>query len=87
MITYAALCLTPKIFPALTGLTREEFDRLVIDFVAARDRRRAASTHTKRGQPRRRAAGAGAPATLDPTDRLLMTLLWLRVSPTYEVLG
>jgi len=87
MITYAALCLTPQIFPALTGLNREEFDRLVIDFVAARARRRAASTHTQRGRPRRRAAGAGAPATLDPTDRLLMTLLWLRVSPTYEVLG
>jgi DDE superfamily endonuclease/Helix-turn-helix of DDE superfamily endonuclease len=87
MITYAALRLTPQIFPALTGLTREEFDRLVIDFVAARDHRRAASTHTKRGRPRRRAAGAGAPATLDLPDRLLMTLLWLRVYPTYEVLG
>jgi hypothetical protein len=85
MITYAALCLTPKIFPALTGLTRKEFDRLVIDFVAARDRRRAASTHTQRGRPRRRAAGA--PASLDPRDRLLMTLLWLRIYPTYEVLG
>jgi len=87
MLTYAALWLTPKIFPALTGMTREEFDRLAIDFAAARDRTRAASTHTKRGQPRQRAAGAGAPATLDLPTRLLMTLLWLRVYPTYEVLG
>jgi hypothetical protein len=87
MLTYAALCLTPKIFPALTGMTREEFDRLAIDVAAARDRSRAASTHTKRGQPRQRAAGAGPPATLDLPTRLLMTLLWLRVYPTYEVLG
>jgi DDE superfamily endonuclease/Helix-turn-helix of DDE superfamily endonuclease len=86
-VTYAALCLTPKIFPALTGMTREEFDRLAIDFAAARDRSRAASTHTKRGRPRQRAAGGGAPATLDTPTRLLMTLLWLRVYPTYEVLG
>jgi hypothetical protein len=87
MVTYAALCLTPKIFPALTGMTREEFDRLAIDFSSARERSRAASTHTKRGRPRQRAAGAGAPATLDLSTRLLMTLLWLRVYPTYEVLG
>jgi hypothetical protein len=87
MVTYAALCLNPKIFPALTGLTRGEFDRLAIDLAAALDRSRAASTHTKRGQPRQRAAGGGARATLDLPTRLLMTLLWLRVYPTYEVLG
>jgi hypothetical protein len=86
-VTYAALSLNPKIFPALTGMTREELDRLAIDVAAARDRSRAASTHTKRGQPRQRAAGAGPPATLDLATRLLMTLLWLRVYPTYEVLG
>jgi hypothetical protein len=87
MLTYAALCLTPKIFPALTGMTREEFDRLAVDFAAARHHSRAASTHTKKGQLRQRSAGAGAPATLDTPTRLLMTLLWLRVYPTYEVLG
>jgi len=58
MMTYATLCLTPKIFPALTGMTRSEFDRLAEEFAAARDRSRAASTHTKRGRPRQRAAGA-----------------------------
>ena len=88
MVTYAALCLTPKIFPALTGMTREEFDRLAIEFGTARERSRAASTHTRRGQPRPRAGGGGgAPATLDLPNRLLMTLLWLRIYPTYEVLG
>jgi len=87
MVTYTALCVNPKIFPALTGLTREEFDRLAIELAAALDRTRATSTHTKRGQPRQRAAGGGARATLDLPTRLLMTLLWLRVYPTYEVLG
>jgi hypothetical protein len=87
MVTYAALCLNPKIFPALAGMTREEFDRLAIELAAALDRSRATSTHTKRGRPRQRAAGGGPRATLDLPTRLLMTLLWLRVYPTYEVLG
>jgi DDE superfamily endonuclease/Helix-turn-helix of DDE superfamily endonuclease len=87
MVTYAALCLTPKIFPALAGMTRDEFDRLADDFATAREQTRAASTHTKQGRPRQRAVGGGAPPTLDTPNRLLMTLLWLRVYPTYEVLG
>jgi hypothetical protein len=87
MLNYATLCLTPKIFPALTGLTREEFDRLAEEFAAARARARAASTRTQKGEPRRRAAGAGGPAALDLSTRLLMALVWLRVYPTYEVLG
>ncbi len=87
MIRYATLRLTPRIFPALTGLTLGEFERLATEFAAAHTRTRAASTHTKKGTPRRRAAGAGAPPSLDVTDRLLMALVWLRVYPTYELLG
>jgi DDE superfamily endonuclease len=87
MLTYSALCQVPAIFPALTGLTRDEFDRLVADFAAARDRFRAASDRTKRGAPRRRAAGAGAPPAHDPPTRLLMALVRLRIYPTPEVLG
>ena len=68
-------------------MTRGEFDRLAIELAAALDRSRATSTHTKRGQPRRRAAGGGPRATLDLPTRLLMTLLWLRAHPTSEVLG
>jgi hypothetical protein len=63
MLTYQALCQVPLIFPALTGLTHDEFDRLVADFTAARDRLRASSTRTKRGTPRQRAAG---PRSADP---------------------
>jgi DDE superfamily endonuclease len=87
MLTYSALCLVPEIFPALTGLTRDEFDRLAADFAAARNRFRAASERTKRGTPRQRAAGAGAPPTHDPPTRLLIALVWLRIYPTYELLG
>ena len=88
MITYARLTETPKAFPALTGLTRAEFDRLFREFTTAAEAHRAASTHTKRGShKRRRAAGAGHPHALDPRTRLLLALVWLRVYPTYELLG
>jgi len=87
MIRYATLRLTPKIVPALTGLTLGEFERLAAEFAAAQAQARAASTHTKKGATRRRAPGAGAPPTLDRTDRLLMALVWLRIYPTYELLG
>jgi IS5 family transposase len=88
MITYDRLAETPEAFPALTGLTRDEFDRLFGAFEAAADAHRAASTHTKRGaRKRERAAGAGHPHSLAPRTRLLLALVWLRVYPTYELLG
>lgn len=87
MLTSRALCQVPEIVPALTGLTRDEFERLAADFAAARDRLRATSERTKRGTPRQRAAGAGAPPTHDVPTRLLMALVWLRIYPTYELLG
>lgn len=88
MITYDRLSKTPKAFSALTGLTRDEFDRLFEAFEAAAEAHRAASTHTKRGSRRRtRAAGAGHPHALASRTRLLLALVWLRVYPTYELLG
>jgi hypothetical protein len=88
MITYPELARQPQLFPALTGLTGEEFERLVPEFEAAWRRVRDASTHTKRGRrPRRRAPGAGHPHALDGRGRLLVALFWLRVYPTYELLG
>ena len=51
MIRYVTLRLTPKIFPALTGLTLGEFERLAAEFAAAHARARAASTHTQNGTP------------------------------------
>jgi IS5 family transposase len=87
MITYDRLAATAKAFPALTGLTRDEFDRLFGAFEAAVVAHRAASTHTKRGNRRKRAAGAGHPHSLASRTRLLLALVWLRVYPTYELLG
>src|SRR5262249_43095029 len=50
-------------------------------------RPRHASGPTRPGHPRRRAAGAGHPHRHDSRHRLLMALVWLRVYPTYELLG
>jgi hypothetical protein len=64
------------------------FEALAQHFDDADGARRAASTATRRdGGPRRRAPGAGARPSLQPRDRLLMALFWLRAYPTYEVLG
>lgn len=88
MITYARLVENPAAFPALTGMTRDEFDTLFVAYTAAADAHRAARTHTKRGAaPLRRAAGAGHPHDHDPRTRLLIPLVWLRVYPTFELLG
>ena len=87
MFDYQSLTRYPSAFRSLTGLRPAEFDTLLTDCVAAQDRLRAASATTRRGQPRRRAAGAGHPHRLDDRHRLLLALVWLRVYPTYELLG
>jgi hypothetical protein len=86
MISYEALCRHPAAFPCLTGLKRAEFDSLLGRFSAAESRRRRSAT-TRDGRPRANAPGAGRPYDHGPADRLLMALMWLRVYPTYEVLG
>jgi hypothetical protein len=64
------------------------FEALFADFDAARQAARAAADRTRRGgRPRRRAPGAGRRHALGARDRLLMALVWLRVYPTYELLG
>jgi len=88
MISYPVVATTPEIFRALTGLSQKDFDALFADFQPAHARRLQQATHTKRGLRRRqRQPGAGHPFDHDLRDRLLMALLWLRVYPTYELLG
>src|ERR1051326_2949332 len=87
MITYERLLRTPKAFPAFTGLSLEEFDRLFGDLAAAHRRHLDRTTTTKDGQPRQRAVGAGRHPDHDLRDQLLMTLVWLRVYPSYSLLG
>src|SRR5215204_7247585 len=88
MLSYEELCRHPNVFPALTGLKRAEFDALLPRFVQAQADRRARSTHTRRdNEPRSRSPGAGRPHDNSDADRLLTALMWLRVYPTYGVLG
>jgi hypothetical protein len=87
MFAYETLTRHPGAFRSLTGMTPDEFDNLLTAFRDAQDRRRRHSRTTRTGQPRRRAAGAGHPHDHDDRHRLLMALVWLRVYPTYELLG
>ena len=87
MISYDELCRHPAAFPSLTGMTRVEFDALADQFSHAEAERQAASRTTRGGHPRINAPGAGHPHRLTPCGRLLLALMWLRVYPTYEVLG
>jgi hypothetical protein len=88
MLRYDDLCRHPEVFPSLTGLTRAAFDALVPRFEQAERSLRAGSATTRReGQPRVNAPGAGQPYAHDARTRLLMALVWLRVYPTYALLG
>jgi len=82
MFAYESLVRYPSAFRSLTGMTPTEFESLLTAFLTAADRLREASCTTRRGQPRRRAAGAGHPHRHDSRHRLLMALVWLRVYPT-----
>lgn len=87
MFAYEALARCPSAFRSLTGMTPGEFEHLLSTFATAQERRRGRVRTTRQGLPRRRAAGAGHPFRHDDRHRLLLTLVWLRVYPTYELLG
>lgn len=87
MFAYETLTRYPNAFRSLTGMTPDAFEDLLTASRAAQDRRRRRSRTTRRGQPRQRAAGAGHPHRHDDRHRLLMALVWLRLYPTYELLG
>jgi hypothetical protein len=84
ILRYAHLSEHPAVFLSLTGLRLAEFDTLVADLLPAY----AAAERDRLARPdRQRATGAGHPFALRPRDRLLLTVVWLRVYPTHEVLG
>jgi DDE superfamily endonuclease/Helix-turn-helix of DDE superfamily endonuclease len=88
MLSYAALCRHSGAFPSLTGMTRPEFEALADQFERAEQESRERSATTRRSHaPRHNAPGAGRPHDHGHHDRLLMALVWLRIYPTYEVLG
>ena len=88
MIHYDTLSRRPSAFRSMTGFSVEMFHSLFLAFTRAYEDQKHASKTTKRdGKPRQRAPGAGRRYAHDLRDRLLMTLIWLRTYPTFEVLG
>lgn len=88
MITYRSLSRTPSAFKSLSGLSVPEFDALCREWYHADQVARTGSTLTREDpHPRKRAAGAGRKWVLDAPTRLLATLVWLKLYPTWEVLG
>ena len=87
MFVYESLSHCPNAFRSLTGMNPAEFESLLLDFVAAQERFRHRTATTRQNQPRQRAVGAGRPFRHDDRHRLLMALVWLRIYPTYELLG
>jgi hypothetical protein len=74
----------PTVFLKMTGLRVGEFDQLLTDMlprIADADRIRLQRA------VRRRAPGAGRHADLTRTNQLLLTVIWLRLYPTNEVLA
>lgn len=79
-----ALSQHPTVFRALTGLTVTAFQALLPELAAAFH----AAHRARLDRPnRQRAVGGGDDFDMDPTDQLLLTLVWLRRYPTQEVLG
>jgi hypothetical protein len=84
MMKYLYLSDYPNVFRAMTGLHLSEFDELVRDVqpqYAEAERARLSRAGRKRD------IGAGHPFALNDRDQILLTVVWLRVYPTQEVLG
>lgn len=74
----------PKVFRALTGLDVSEFDDLVHDILPRWEK----TEHRRLARRNRQCAiEGGLHFELSVTDRLLLTVIWLRRYPTHEVLG
>jgi hypothetical protein len=84
ILQYKHLSHYPRVFKSLTGLHVSEFDALVKDVLPAY---REAEIQRLSRADRQRAIGGGHPFELDDRDHLLLTVVWLRVYPTHEVLG
>jgi hypothetical protein len=84
MLRYLYLSNYPNVFRAMTGLYLNEFDGLVQEILP----KYAQAERTRLSRPgRKRDIGAGHPFALSDRDHILLTVVWLRVYPTQEVLG
>lgn len=84
MFTVQGLRSHPTRLRVCTGLTPEQFDRLLADI---QPRYAAAEVQRLTQRHRQRQIGAGRKFSRPLEERLLLTLVWLRMYPTYEVLG
>jgi hypothetical protein len=84
IMRYHHLTQHPNVFYSVTGLRVAEFDELLADVLP----RYAQAEQERLTRPdRQRAIGAGHPFDLNERDHILLTVVWLRVYPTHEVLG
>jgi len=79
----------PAVFQSMTGLRLAEFDAVLTALLPRYQEAEVARLHqpTTRRPVRQRAIGAGNRFALEVRDQLLLTVVWLRVYPTYPVLG
>lgn len=68
----------------MTGLTVSEFDDLL---KVVKPAYQEAEIQRLSHPNRQRGLGGGQPAELDERDQILLSIVWLRVYPTHEVLG
>ena len=84
MITYEQLKKEPRALKSIAGVTTAEFEELCRKLVPAW----TASEHKRLSRPnRQRAIGGGRRYTLELQERLLLTLVWLRLYLSTEALG
>ena len=82
---YEFLRRNPIVFRSVTGLTVHEFNQYMdplIERLALKDRERL-----EKRENRQRDVGGGRNYDLSWRNQLLLTLIWLRLYPTYMVLG
>jgi hypothetical protein len=84
IMRYHHLIQYPPVFLSVTGLRVGEFEQLYADILP---QYQAAERRRLERPDRQRAFGGGVAAELDERDQILLTVVWLRLYPTNEVLG
>lgn len=84
MITYHHLKQHPHVFLRMTGLRVPEFDALLLELLpTVRTLREARLDRANR----QRGLGGGLKPQLAGREQVLLTVIWLRLYPTHDVLG
>jgi|ERR1044071_3256152 hypothetical protein len=87
MLTYQELRKTKRRFLALTGLTVNEFEKIVPAFERAYERKYP-SNKTVEGKERKRKTGGGGESELKSyEDKLLLALVYQKSYPLQELIG